>query len=181
MKKLVIYGNPDYQNSFANKRILEELVKKDPSVEIRNLAKLYPDWKIDVKTEQEKLVEADTIVFEFPFWWYSSPSILHRYIEEVFTYGFAYGSNGKAVEGKRLIVSFTTGGSEEEYSKEGSQEFEIDAYLPQFKSMAKLTGMKIDFLISFDMSVAGADEEKKKQIEEKALEHGRKLAESISK
>lgn len=176
MKKLLIYGHPDYQDSFANKRILEELSKIDPSVEIRNLAEIYPDWKINVETEQNKLKEAHVIVFEFPFWWYSSPSILHKYIEEVFTYGFAYGSSGKALQGKELIISFTTGGTVEEYTNDGSQG-DIEIYLPQFKAMANLTGLKIkDFIISFDMGIAGADDVKIKEIEDKAKDHAKKLA-----
>ncbi|MDE6410718.1 MAG: NAD(P)H-dependent oxidoreductase [Muribaculaceae bacterium] len=44
-------------------------------------------------------MEADTVVFEFPFWWYSAPSLMRRYFELVLSHGFAYGSTGTALHG----------------------------------------------------------------------------------
>ena len=41
--------------------------------------KEYPDFKIYVKKEQERLVKSDIIVMQFPFFWYSMPSIMHKY------------------------------------------------------------------------------------------------------
>lgn len=109
-KTLVIYGHPYYQDSHANKAIMAELSSTMPEVEIVNLMELYPDFKIDVEKEQKRLRNADTIVFQYPFWWYGSPSIMHRYVEDIFTHGFAYGSQGTALHGKNLLLSFTVGG-----------------------------------------------------------------------
>lgn len=179
MKTLVIYGHPDYKNSFANKTILEEFSKIQTEAEIRNISELYPDWNIDVKKEQAKLAEADVIIFEFPFWWYSSPSIVHRYLEQVFVYGFAYGTGGNALQGKRCVISFTTGGDREAYTKEGYQHYDIEDFLPQFKAMVNLTGMVlVDTIISYGMALVGADENKVKTVEKEAREHGKKLAQA---
>lgn len=41
--------------------------------------------------EQEKLLWADTIIFQFPLWWYTMPAILKGWVDRVFTYRFAYG------------------------------------------------------------------------------------------
>lgn len=59
---LVVSGHPDVKNSFANKIILEEFTKISPDAKTYELGKLYPDFKIDVKAEQERLMKADVIV-----------------------------------------------------------------------------------------------------------------------
>lgn len=57
MKKiLIVSGHPDLNDSFANKTILEETKKLLPEAEFVYLDKLYPDFQIDVKTEQERLL-----------------------------------------------------------------------------------------------------------------------------
>ena len=50
---LVVCGHTDLKNSVANKAILENLRKEFPSAEIDELITLYPDYKFDVKAEQE--------------------------------------------------------------------------------------------------------------------------------
>ena len=45
----------------------------------------------DVKSEQAKLLWADTLLLAFPLWWFSTPAILKAWINRVFSYGLAYG------------------------------------------------------------------------------------------
>lgn len=183
MKTLVIYAHPDYKNSFANRIILEEFSKYAPEAEIRNIAELYPDGNFDIETEQKKLLDADILIFEFPFWWYSSPSIMHRYLEQVFTHGFAYGEEGVALQGTKFFLSFTTGGNREAYTKEGYQHYTIEDFMPQFIAMANLTGMQlVDTIVSYGMVILDpADTEHNDAVEAEARSHGRKLAAAIDK
>lgn len=118
-KILIVSGHTDLNYSVANKGILEELSNKLPEAEFDNLSELYPDFKIDVEKEQNKLLNADIIVLQYPVFWYSIPSLLKRWIEQVFQYGFAYGSTGDKLKGKKIILSFTSGVPEEAYTKEG--------------------------------------------------------------
>lgn len=79
MKKiLIVSGHPDLNDSFAGKTILEETKKLLPEAEFVYLDKLYPDFRIDVQAEQERLLRADIIVLQYPLFWYSAPSLLHR-------------------------------------------------------------------------------------------------------
>ena len=89
---LIVSGHTDLNDSVANKTILEEIEKKLPDAEMSYLDKLYPDYKIDVKKEQEKLLKADIIVLQYPVFWYSMPSILECWMEQFFEYGFSHGS-----------------------------------------------------------------------------------------
>ena len=85
----------------------------------------------DVHTEQEKLLWADTIIFQFPLWWYTMPAILKGWVDRVFTYHFAYGvgehSETKYGErfgegtlaGRRALLSVTAGGPESHYTPRG--------------------------------------------------------------
>lgn len=85
----------------------------------------------DVRAEQRKLLWADTVIFQFPLWWYSMPAILKGWVDRVFTYHFAYGvgehSDTKYGErfgegtlaGRRALLSVTVGGPEPHYAARG--------------------------------------------------------------
>ena len=67
-KVLLVVAHPDLKDSFANKIIVEKLKTLCPEIEIDNIYEKYPDGKIDVKAEQEKLLKADTIITAFPMY-----------------------------------------------------------------------------------------------------------------
>ena len=70
MKKvLVISGHTDLATSVANKTILDTIGQYLPETEIVKLDTLYPDFKIDVDAEQQRLLKADIIVLQFPIFW----------------------------------------------------------------------------------------------------------------
>lgn len=115
MKTLIISGHSDLSTSVANKVILDELEKALPDAEIRKLNQLYPTANIDVEAEQKSLLAADLIVWQFPFWWYSLPWLMKKWLDEVFLHGFSHGSKAK-LGGKKLLVSFTTGAPAEAYT-----------------------------------------------------------------
>ncbi|WP_067721183.1 NAD(P)H-dependent oxidoreductase [Nocardia yamanashiensis] len=85
----------------------------------------------DVVTEQEKLLWAEAIIFQFPLWWYTMPAILKGWVDRVFTYHFAYGVGEHSatkygerfgegtLAGKRAMLSVTTGGPESHYAARG--------------------------------------------------------------
>lgn len=52
---LVILAHPDFQKSVANKAVIEHLKAARPSDEIRDIAALYPDYRIDAAAEQQAL------------------------------------------------------------------------------------------------------------------------------
>lgn len=108
MKTLIISGHSDLSTSVANKVILDELEKALPDAEIRKLNQLYPTANIDVEAEQKSLLAADLIVWQFPFWWYSLPWLMKKWLDEVFLHGFSHGSKAK-LGGKKLLVSLRQG------------------------------------------------------------------------
>ncbi|MBO4521361.1 MAG: NAD(P)H-dependent oxidoreductase [Alphaproteobacteria bacterium] len=178
MKKiLVVSGHTDLNDSVANKLILETLKKELPQAEFDFLDKLYPDFKIDVKAEQEKLTKADIIVLQFPVFWYSYPSLMHKWFEDVFVFGFSHGT-GKALNGKTLLASLTSGAPEEIYR----QNFTINDLLAPLKQTAALCGMKqANFVYTGGVSYALRNEpEKRREIEEKAKLHAQRLIDELN-
>jgi NAD(P)H dehydrogenase (quinone) len=76
----------------------------------------------DVKREIDKLRNADLVVFQFPIWWFSMPSILKGWLDRVFVYGLFTSQQryDKGVfSGRRAIVSVTAGGPEPTFSHNG--------------------------------------------------------------
>lgn len=141
-KTLMVVGHPHWQYSVANKAIVEAYKELVPDVQISNVIIEYPDFKIDVEAEQQKLIDADNIILQFPFMWYGAPSIMHRWFEEVLAYGFAFGHGGDKLEGKRLFASFTTGTPEESYKKGGLQSYPLSDFMPPFIALANRCGMQ---------------------------------------
>ncbi|WP_424630158.1 NAD(P)H-dependent oxidoreductase [Bradyrhizobium sp. SYSU BS000235] len=85
----------------------------------------------DIAEEQRKLLWADVVVLQFPFWWYGMPAIMKGWFDRVYAYGFAYGVGphggaqwGKRfgegiLLGKRAMVAMTVGGRMSHYGPRG--------------------------------------------------------------
>ena len=118
MKILVIYSHAYPETSKAGNAILE-VFQATPSFEVRNLDALYPDLgKIDVVAEQQALLEADVIIFQHPIFWFGVPAALKRWMEVVLQHGFAYGTDGDKLHGKKFIHSFTAASGADTYAGE---------------------------------------------------------------
>lgn len=178
---LIVSGHTDLNDSVVNKTVLEELRKALPEAEFDILSEEYPDFRIDVKAEQKKVEKADIMVWQFPVFWYSMPSLLRRWIEQVIVHGFAYGSTGHATDGTKLIASFTTGAPAEAYSKEGAG-FTIEELMgPQLQGTANLCSMDLQpFVYTGGVSYAlRTDPEKLAEITLLAKEHAARLIKAI--
>lgn len=181
---LIINGHPKEPISFANKKILEEVKELLKNAEIRNLSDLITPTGFDIKAEQEALVKADVIVFEFPMFWYALPGILKQYIDDVFTHGFAYGTRGTALKGKKLIASLTTGAPAEDYTKDGAVGYSIDDLYHPLKATCDLCGIKFMPIVhSSGMTYLPgiSTSEELKAINQRAVAHAKRLAEAIEK
>ncbi|MDI6635378.1 NAD(P)H-dependent oxidoreductase [Pantoea dispersa] len=85
----------------------------------------------DIAAEQEKLRWADTVIFQFPLWWFSMPAIMKGWFDRIYANGFAYGVGEHndhhwgdrygegTLAGKRAMLVVTTGGWESHYAPRG--------------------------------------------------------------
>ena len=175
---LVILAHPNFDKSFANKTIIEELQKSGLDLEIRNLHDLYPDFKIDAKAEQEALLRHQTIVFQYPFYWLNIPSILKQWFDIVFEHQFAYGSKGDKLKGKNFLPSFTVGSPEDAYQALGKHHFRVYEFCKNIEQTAYYAQMNyIDPLYFHGTSInAGYTED---DVRNKANSHAKKLIQNL--
>ncbi|WP_226658958.1 NAD(P)H-dependent oxidoreductase [Guptibacillus hwajinpoensis] len=162
MKTLVILAHPNLSQSKINRTLITRLEQTD--VTIHKLYDVYPDGKIDVEHEQALLSSHDRIVFQFPFYWYSSPALLKEWQDNVLTYGWAYGSEGTALHGKELLLAISTGGPEAAYQAGGFNHYSMSELVKPFHATANLTGMR--FLPIF--TVQGASRLSEDELRDKA-------------
>lgn len=115
-KTLVVVIHPDMEGSKVNKRWVEELSKDNARYTVHDLYMEYPDGKIDVAREQALLLAHDSIVFQFPFYWFNCPPLFKAWLDEVLLHGWAYGSkSGYQLQGKKIALAISAGVDEEEY------------------------------------------------------------------
>jgi glutathione-regulated potassium-efflux system ancillary protein KefG len=143
---LVLFAHPALEKSRVNRQLLQAIEGLD-AVTIHDLYEAYPDFHIQVKAEQDLLLAHDIIVFQHPFYWYSSPALLKEWQDLVLEHGFAYGHDGTALRGKKFLSVITTGGGEDSYCQEGYNRFSIRQLLAPFEQTAFLCGM--DYLPPF--------------------------------
>jgi glutathione-regulated potassium-efflux system ancillary protein KefF len=142
MKTLVIVSHPYFARSNAIKAV-QQAVESLPGVTVRNLEALYGDYPaaFDIAAEQAAVEAAERIVFLFPIHWFNLTPMLKAYLNEVWSYGWAFGPNGTALKGKTLQAVVTAGASEHTYSAEGLIESSIEEVLTPLKASALYVGM----------------------------------------
>lgn len=66
----------------------------------------------DIACEIEKLLWCDTLILQFPLWWFSVPAILKGWIDRVFVNGAVYGSGRRydrgGLSGRRAMLVTST-------------------------------------------------------------------------
>jgi len=137
---LVLFAHPALEKSRVNRQLIRNIRTAD-GVTFHDLYERYPDFHIDVVTEQKLLTEHDIIVLQHPFYWYSAPALVKEWLDIVFEHGWAYGHEGKALHGKILLNAITTGGQEEAYCRDGYNRFTMAQFLAPFDQTAHLCGM----------------------------------------
>lgn len=137
---LALYAHPYPQRSQAGRALLEA-VRDLPFVAVRSLYDLYPDFAIDVEAEQAAVDDASILVWQCPFYWYGIPSLMHLWFEKVLTAGWAYGPEGGALVGKRVLWVTTTGTPPAAYRPEGMHAHTFDAFVPPIEQTARFCGM----------------------------------------
>lgn len=138
---LILFAHPSPHKSEVNVPLFDAS-KSIEHVTVVDLYGEYPTFRINIDKEQQRLVSHDIVVFMFPLYWYSTPAILKEWQDLVLEYGFAYGSKGKALHGKKFFCALSAGGSADGYQTEGYNHYTIRELLYPLEQTAVLTGMQ---------------------------------------
>ncbi|WAR00304.1 NQO1-like protein [Mya arenaria] len=102
----------------------------------------------DLDMEMKKMLQADLIILQFPMYWLGLPAILKGWIEKCFaervvfdTTKMKWFDNGPFVN-KKLVMSFTTGGSASYFSNTGVFG-DMDVLLWPIHNSLRLTGLQV--------------------------------------
>ena len=140
---IAYYAHPGHRFSQVNAQMYQQA----QSVERLTLVDLYaeyPRFDIDIDREQQRLMDHEVIVFQFPLFWYSTPSILKEWQDLVLEHGFAYGKDGTKLQGKRMMLAITAAGPEDAYTPQGYQRHHLRSFLRPLEQTAGLC--KMNFL-----------------------------------
>ncbi len=134
MKTLIIVIHPDIQKSKVNKRWIEELYKYPDKYYIHKLHEVYPDENIDIMAEQKLIESYEKIVFQFPFYWFNCPPFFKKWLDQVLTYGWAYGNqSGYKVFNKKVSLAISVGIDESEYTSNGKYKYTLEELTSPFE------------------------------------------------
>lgn len=137
---IVYYAHPGQRHSRTNAAMAKAARNVD-GITFVDLYAEYPRHDIDVDREQQRLLDHDVILFQFPLYWYSTPSLVKEWQDLVLQHGFAYGHDGDKLAGKTLMLAITAGGSDEAYSPKGYQHYPLREFLYPLEQTARLCKM----------------------------------------
>ena len=137
----MIAAHPHWRDSRVNRRMLAA-ARAVPGLDVNDLYGSYPDFAIDVEAEQARLAKASLVVLLHPIQWYSMPALQKLWVDDVLSYGWAYGPGGTALQGKDLWLVTTTGSPEPSYHPQSYHRYFFDAFLPPYEQTAALCGMR---------------------------------------
>ncbi|WP_343563381.1 NAD(P)H-dependent oxidoreductase [Kiloniella sp. b19] len=137
---LVNYAHPGQRHSRVNKAMAKEAAAIE-GITFIDLYAYYPRLMVDIDQEQQRLMEHDIIVFQFPLFWYSTPAMVKEWLDLVLEPGFAYGEGGDKLAGKSLLLALTAGSPQEAYSGSGYQGAELTDFLLPLRKTAEVCQM----------------------------------------
>lgn len=131
MKTLIVYSHPHHNghHGYFLEQLLLILLNKKIEYEVLDLYALSFDpvlkaeeiirgenfvTDVLIKNFQDKITEAEKLIFIFPVWWQNMPAILKGFFDRVFSGGFAFrykksGLPEGLLTGKRAAVFSATG------------------------------------------------------------------------
>jgi putative NADPH-quinone reductase len=135
MKTLVIVAHPNIERSVVNKRWIKELKQYPEKYTVHELYKAYPEGKIDIEKEQKLIESHGSLVLQFPLYWFNCPSVLKKWLDDVFTYGWAFGSNGgDHLMNRKVALAVSAGAKQSDYSESGRYRYTLEQILIPFKT-----------------------------------------------
>ena len=98
-KVVILLAHPNIKASQANKALIDA-VSDIEGVAVFNLYELSEDIAFNVDEWSKIISDTSAVIYQFPFYWMSAPSLLKKWQDEVFTFL----SKTPAVAGKPLMV-----------------------------------------------------------------------------
>ncbi len=138
-RALLIFAHPALERGRINPAMAEAAARL-PGLSVHDLYEAYPDFTIDVRAEQKRLLKHDVIILQFPLYWFSIPSLLKEWMDVVWVRGFAYG-DGARFAGRTLMCAVSTGGNRDAYGPDGRYLYPMEQFLAPLAQAARYCGL----------------------------------------
>ncbi|MGH3501134.1 MAG: NAD(P)H-dependent oxidoreductase [Nocardioidaceae bacterium] len=140
-----VVDHADFTHNRAER--LDVLTESEQALNTRRLA-------ADIRAEQDKLRWADTLIVQFPLWWFGPPAILKGWFDRLFVQGFAQGipdpDTGRALRygdggliGRRAMVITTVGANAATTGPRGIHGEITEVLFPVLHGTLWYTGMQV--------------------------------------
>jgi putative NADPH-quinone reductase len=139
-----ILAHPNLAASRAN-AALSARIRRLPGAEVIDLYARYGHKQtMDIEAEAQSLMAADAIVLQFPVQWYSTPSLLKEWQDQVLTQMMyvAPQTQGCRLAGKPVMVVATAGATFADYTPEGRNRVSVNDLLLPLQAMANRCGLR---------------------------------------
>ncbi len=144
MKKVLLINSHQFYEGFAEGKLnktMADVAKEEMEAKGCEVKLTYVEKGYDINEEVEKHLWADIIITQSPVYWFGTPWIHKKYIDEVFTAGLVqqsliiddgrtskdpdkqYGTGGK-MQGKKHMLSLTWNAPKEAFDNKGQNLFE---------------------------------------------------------
>lgn len=140
-KVLIQFAHPARSKSSIN-NAMRRAVEGLDNVTVNDLYAMYPEFLIDIEREQALCEEHDIIVFQHPFYWYSTPAIMKEWQDLVLQHSWAFGSKGNALKDKLYMQALTAGGDADSFQSDGKNFFTITEFMAPIRATAQLCKMQ---------------------------------------
>ena len=136
MKTLVVLAHPGLGKSVINKRWKEELEKHPDKFFVHDLYGAYPDGKIDADSERKLIEKHGGLIMQFPFYWFGSPSLLKKWMDEVLPPPWACAAPEGAgnMVGRKVAIAVSAGIEEKDYGRNGRYKYTLEELTSPFEA-----------------------------------------------
>ncbi|WP_100407781.1 NAD(P)H-dependent oxidoreductase [Bacillus solitudinis] len=172
MKTLVVVAHPSIETSVINKRWIKELKQYPEKYTVHELYKIYPEGKINIEKEQKLIESHENLILQFPVQWFNCPSLLKKWLDDVFAYGWAYGSNGgDHLKDRKVALAVSAGIKQSDYSESGRYRHTLEQILVPFETTMFYCGADYCSIYAFygEEGAPGGTEEEDIQPEKNGL------------
>jgi len=145
---VVFVAHPRIERSISNVR-MRRVAEGITGVTVVDLYAEYPNFEIDIRREQARIEDHDAVIMQHPVYWFSSPSIVKEWVDQVFSFGWAL-----------------TAASHGVFARDVTSRSALRAQFHPFEATATLCGMR--YLPPFSLFGAPADEPREERIERHA-------------
>lgn len=177
MKTLILLDHPNYSDSVVNRKWIEEIEKYPEEFTVRILQDHIKDSGFNI-AEEQKIVEGhDSLVLQFPIYWFSCPSVMKKWLDEVVSLGWAFGEGDEFLN-KKIAIGASFGVSRENLSRNGSYRYSPDEIFIPFETSCTYAGAKF---VGYHGFYGAEHDPKAEDIEANAKEYVSFLRNKLSK